>query len=167
MGVRGPRPKPTAIRKREGNPGKRGLNSAEPVFAAAGVPEPPAWLLDLAKTEWRRVAPELAAAGVLPSSALQALAGYCQSYARWREAEEWLTEHGITLVIKDKDGRVTGVREMPHVKIARDQKDAMRRFAAEFGLTPATAAGVTAKKAPTASKFDRPRPSESESQAIQ
>ena len=40
MGRRGPAPKPTAIKKAEGNPGKRKLNTEEPQ-PLPGVPECP------------------------------------------------------------------------------------------------------------------------------
>ena len=40
----GRKPKPTAIKKLEGNPGKRKLNTKEPI-PAKGMPECPQWLL--------------------------------------------------------------------------------------------------------------------------
>ena len=40
----GRKPKPTAIKKLEGNPGKRKLNTKEPI-PAKGMPECPDWLL--------------------------------------------------------------------------------------------------------------------------
>ena len=32
--------------------------------------------------------------GILTEHDLEAFAGYCQAYARWREAEEFLSQHG-------------------------------------------------------------------------
>ena len=46
----GRKPKPTAIKKLEGNPGKRKLNKNEPV-PAKGMPECPDWLLPEAKAD--------------------------------------------------------------------------------------------------------------------
>ena len=40
----GRKPKPTAVKKLEGNPGKRKLNTKEPV-PAKGMPDCPEWLL--------------------------------------------------------------------------------------------------------------------------
>lgn len=51
----GRKPKPTAIKKLEGNPGKRKLNTKEPI-PAKGMPECPEWLLAEAKKEWERLA---------------------------------------------------------------------------------------------------------------
>jgi phage terminase small subunit len=47
MGLRGPAPKPTAIKRLEGNPGKRKLNEMEPKMTV-GVPECPDHLDDVA-----------------------------------------------------------------------------------------------------------------------
>ena len=51
----GRKPKPTAVKKLEGNPGKRKLNSKEPV-PAKGIPACPDWLMPEAKKEWERLA---------------------------------------------------------------------------------------------------------------
>ena len=50
----GRKPKPTALKKLEGNPGKRKLNMKEPV-PAKGVPDCPKWLLPEAKADGRDV----------------------------------------------------------------------------------------------------------------
>ena len=47
----GRKPKPTALKKLEGNPGKRKLNTKEPV-PGKGMPDCPKWLLPVAKEEW-------------------------------------------------------------------------------------------------------------------
>ena len=48
------------------------------------------WLLPEAKKEWKRLASSLEAMGVLTMADLTAFAGYCQAYARWKEAEEFI-----------------------------------------------------------------------------
>ena len=60
----GPKPRPDAIKRKLGNPGKRALNDAAPQMPA-GVPEPPEWLDHEARREWARIVPILQAAGVL------------------------------------------------------------------------------------------------------
>ena len=47
----GRKSKPTALKKLEGNPGKRKLNTKEPV-PGKGMPDCPKWLLPEAKKEW-------------------------------------------------------------------------------------------------------------------
>ena len=64
----GRKPKPTAMKVLEGNPGKRKLIKKEPVPA---------------KVEWQRLAELMNQMGVLTEVDMAAFAAYCQSYARW------------------------------------------------------------------------------------
>ena len=91
----GRKPKPTAIKKLEGNPGKRKLNTKEPI-PAKGMPECPQWLLAEAKKEWERLADLMNQMGVLTEVDMAAFAAYFQSYARWKEAQEHITSEGST-----------------------------------------------------------------------
>ena len=85
------------------------------------------------------MAPSLEAMGVLTQVDLTAFAGYCQAYARWREAEEFLTQHGS--IFKTPSGYV---QQVPQVSIAQQNLKIMQSFCAEFGLTPATRARIIA-----------------------
>jgi P27 family predicted phage terminase small subunit len=86
-----------------------------------------------AKAEWSRITPELERLGLIARVDRAALAGYAQSWARWREAEQVIEEHGQTYVTP------TGfLRERPEVAIAASEKRALRLFALEFGLSPAS-----------------------------
>lgn len=143
MGARGPRPKPTAVKKREGNAGKRKLNDQEPEFETpAEVPPAPAFLNETARAEWDRVAPELFAQGLLKNPDIAALAGYCQCFARWVEAEKFIEENGSVIVMRDDDGDIKYVQQAPQVGISNRMLEHMRKFAAEFGMTPSARSRV-------------------------
>ena len=58
MAQRGRKPKPTAVKVLEGNPGKRSLNTNEPK-PVKKAPRCPAWLEDEAKKEWKRMAKQM------------------------------------------------------------------------------------------------------------
>ena len=60
----GRKPKPTALKKLEGNPGKRKLNTKEPM-PGKGMPDCPKWLLPEEKKEWERLCEKLSEMGVL------------------------------------------------------------------------------------------------------
>ena len=77
--------------------------------------------------------------GVLTQVDLTAFAGYCQAYARWREAEEFLSQHGS--IFKTPSGYV---QQVPQVSIAQQNLKIMQSFCSEFGLTPATRARIIA-----------------------
>ena len=83
----GRKPKPTAIKELEGNPGKRKLNKKEPK-PEKGMLVCPEWLLPEAKVEWKHLSEKLNQMGVLTEVDMAAFAAYCQSYARWKEAQE-------------------------------------------------------------------------------
>ena len=91
----GRKPKPTAVKKLEGNPGKRKLNTKEPI-PGKGMPDCPKWLLPEAKEEWKRLCDKLNQMGVLTEIDRAAFASYCQSYARWKEAQEHIDSEGAT-----------------------------------------------------------------------
>ena len=60
----GRKPKLTALKKLEGNPGKRQLNVKEPM-PGKGIPDCPKWLFPEAKMEWERLCVKLSEMGVL------------------------------------------------------------------------------------------------------
>jgi P27 family predicted phage terminase small subunit len=130
MATRGRKPKPTALKILEGNPGKRPLNDKEPQ-PEKKAPRCPSWLEPEAKKEWKRMAKTLEAIGVLTQIDKAAFAGYCQAYARWKEAEEFLSKHGT--IFKTPSGYI---QQVPQVSIAQTYLKVMKDFCSEFGLTP-------------------------------
>jgi P27 family predicted phage terminase small subunit len=70
--------------------------------------------------------------GVLTQVDKAAFAGYCQAYARWKEAEEFLSKHGT--IFKTPSGYI---QQVPQVSIAQTYLKVMKDFCSEFGLTPA------------------------------
>ena len=86
MATRGRKPKPTAIKILEGNPGRRPLNKNEPKPKEKKKLQCPSHLNAEAKKEWRRLSKVLIEMGVLTELDTAAFAGYCQAYARWKEA---------------------------------------------------------------------------------
>lgn len=136
--IRGPKPKPTAIRRANGNPGKRGYNHAEPQ-PPAGVPDCPAHLNAAGRDEWDRLVHVLCDMGVVTSVDRAALAAYCQCYGRWVEAEEKLQT--TPMLLKTATGYV---QQSPWLSIANKQLELMGRYMTELGLTPASRSRVAA-----------------------
>jgi P27 family predicted phage terminase small subunit len=128
----GRRPKPTALKILQGNPGKRALNKHEP--KPTGVPTCPSHLAAKAKAEWKRIGKELRAVGLLTVVDRAALAAYCTVYARWIDAEEQIQKFG-TVIKSPKSGFPIA---NPYVGVSNTALDLMRKFCVEFGLTPAS-----------------------------
>lgn len=140
----GRKPKPTAIKKMLGNPGKRALNENEPQ-PIPGIPKCPMWLTGIARQEWDEIAPQLDAMGVLYMTDGKALSAYCVCYARWRQAERIVEKLGLQVeeqvLARIKPGGdlvVVGTRlkRNPATIIAREMMQQMRAFLGEFGMTP-------------------------------
>jgi P27 family predicted phage terminase small subunit len=138
--MKGRKPLPTALKELEGDRGKgrRPMNKNEPRPSQAHV-KCPSWLMPEAKKEWKRLAPSLEAMGVLTTADITAFAGYCQAYARWKEAEEFISQHGS--IFQTPSGYV---QQVPQVSIAQQNLKIMQSFCSEFGLTPATRSRIIA-----------------------
>jgi len=150
----GPPPIPLIVHRMRGNPSKKKLPTGPKPALLPKCPEPPSFLSAYACDEWWRVAPELWALGLLSVLDTACLAAYCQTYSRWREAEEALAgDCDGGLLIKTQDGNP---RRNPLVKISADAAADMVRFANEFGLTAVArsrlAGGVYGQPPPN--KFD-------------
>lgn len=93
-----------------------------------------------AKKEWKRMAKQLEQIGILAEIDMAAFAGYCQAYARWKEAEECITQHGT--IVKTPSGYW---QQVPQVSIAQTYLKIMNRFCEQFGLTPSARSRITSE----------------------
>ena len=136
----GRRPKPTAIKQLEGNPGKRALNAEEPK-PLIGTPEMPKGMGRNATRIWKRKAAELLSMKVLTVVDGLALANFAKAEALgelfFREAIE---EPYVLEPIFSKDGDIVGHKKklspatMGFALMSRISKG----YQVEFGLTPAS-----------------------------
>ena len=140
MAQRGRKPKPTAVKVLEGNPGKRQLNELEPK-PEKKAPKCPVWLDKEAKKEWRRISKQLEELGILTEVDMAAFAGYCKAYSRWKEAEEFISKHGT--IVKTPSGYW---QQVPQVSIAQTYLKIMIKFCEQFGLTPSSWSRIVADK---------------------
>ena len=97
------------------------------------------WLLPEAKTEWIRLSEKLNQMGVLTEIDRSAFAAYCQSYARWKEAQEHINSEGATY--ETENGMQ---RPNPWVAICNTEQRLMMQAASEFGLTPSARSRIMA-----------------------
>ncbi|MBA3852921.1 MAG: phage terminase small subunit P27 family [Gemmatimonas sp.] len=145
-GRRGPAPQPRALKLLKGTfrPDRDG-GMPDPE-ALVEIPKAPAYLSTDAKREWKRVCAELIALGVLTNLDLAALEGYCTAYGRAVTAERSLKKSGKgirALTMLTPQGWIA----RPEVAIAKAAWAEARRFAQEFGITPASRTRVPHAKA--------------------
>ena len=133
MGVRGPAPIPTAIRRYEGNPGKRPLNEWEPQPKKVR-PAMPKHLDKIARKEWKRLCPILERMRVLSEADGIALANLCVDYSILQQAQESLAKTGLL----SKTAKTGMIHQSPLLNIIAVTTDRVTRGLREFGLTPAS-----------------------------
>lgn len=143
-------PKPTHLKVLEGNPGKRKLNSDEPM-PVVRAPSCPSHLDKEAKAEWKRISKELLQLGLLTNVDRAALAAYCQCWSRWVHAETKLAElRGEWTFTTDKGYEAA----TPWISIASKALAEMRAYISEFGLSPAARTRIQVKPAETVDPYD-------------
>ena len=118
--------------------GQAAQNNAEP-RPEKKAPPCPKWLEPEVKKEWRRLSKQLEQIGVLTEADQAAFASYCQASARWKEAEEFITQHGT--IVKTPSGYW---QQVPQVSIAQTYLKIMNKIAEQFGLTPSSRSRIIA-----------------------
>ncbi|MCB2082026.1 MAG: phage terminase small subunit P27 family [Rickettsiales bacterium] len=127
--------KPLALRVLEGNPGKRRLPKElvpDEKLQHVSAPKPPNSLNKQAKNEWRRLAPQLYALGLLQELDYTALEMYCETFVVWRHALNEMDRIGIIVMHP-----VTGSPMVnPYYTVAQKCQRDMLQILREFGMTP-------------------------------
>jgi P27 family predicted phage terminase small subunit len=135
MGKRGPKPKPTALRVLEGNPGRLPINTEEP--RPMGEPECPAHLSADGRAMWRQILDSLPP-GLITAADAPLLACYCESWATHKAATEAMHRDrdllGNNLIRND--------RPSPYLRIATEAARTMASLSTRLGLSPADRTGI-------------------------
>lgn len=138
MGARGPKPTPTATLEARGS-WRANTRTGEPK-PQRGAPKCPTWLDTEAKKKWRELVPELERLGLVTIVDGDALSAYCQAWAEFMIATKTIKKDGRYLRM-GKSGYLA-----PHPAVAQQRSawQAIKMFAALFGLDPADRARMTA-----------------------
>ncbi len=135
-------PKPAALKRLAGNPGKRKIREEPKVLILARVPYPPRMLNKHGKKEWHRVIKLLIKAGLYSELDMTILTIYCAEYGAWKEALEEIENSGGKVLVTDK-----GYQYMnPWVTIANNARAAMDKAITQFGMSPGSRSKVSASK---------------------
>ena len=120
---RGRKPKPTAVKIRQGNPGKRKLNENEPQFSEFDENTPPPDdLNENGKIMWAFVLKELIPQKVLLKTDLQTVANYCIAYQNRKQANRDIERYGS--VIESE----TGIKRNPAYTTLKEAMADMAKY---------------------------------------
>jgi P27 family predicted phage terminase small subunit len=144
---RGPKPKPTALKLAQGNPGKRKITTSEPI-PVAGDPVWPTEIKDtLAQQRWFSLVAELKAMNVLAKTDRDALVMYCLAFSRLVRAQAKVAEGGEVVNVGGSP------QPNPYLPIVNKAMEQMRKLGAEFGLTPSSRTGLRIENPEAPSKL--------------
>jgi len=135
--MRGRKPKPPRLKLLTGNPGKRPIKAKGPIApdSKARVATCPAWLAPEAKKEWKRIAPQLSARGLLSPLDRNSLAVYCTLVARMLRCRKIIEAEGESY-------EHNGLRKKhPIVGILEQTERQLAVWSRELGLTPSARRG--------------------------
>lgn len=135
----GRKPKPSALKLIDGNPGNRPISEHEPKPAKLYHPEPPDSFTDLEKAKWREITDKLARCRVLTELDLDALEIYCREWVNLQEAISDINQRGKLLQMP-----TGGVMWNPSWAQYKHSQSVCRSIMAEFGMTPSTRTGIVA-----------------------
>lgn len=148
--MKGRKPVPTALKILRGNPGRRALTVGEPKPRSDDAYPAPEWLDEEARAEWARLEPELVKIGLLTRADLPAFAAYCAEVGTFQSAARELAH---------PTRKLSGGRRNLLLGFRRKASQEMRRWAAEFGLTPAARVRLKSEPPPPEdplAKYRRP-----------
>jgi P27 family predicted phage terminase small subunit len=138
-------PTPTKVLELRGS-WRAKARKGEPKLAAT-KPRMPDWLSEEAQKVWKRLTALLQKAGLIATVDEFALTRYCVTFARWKEAEQWLQQWGTTCQVKHPvTGAVVGLVSWPQVKQAASLAEQLQRIEQNFGLSPAARARLTTQE---------------------
>lgn len=147
LSMKGRKPKPTAIKQAEGNPGRRPLAKVD-LTTAPEAPACPDWLDPGARLVWKHLVAKLMALGILRSVDQIMLAMLCDSVSMLKAARRRLDRERIELKKSNKNQddallyKTPGgtVIQSPLIGIINREKLNIQRLATEFGMSAAARA---------------------------
>ena len=142
MGKRGLKPKPTEVKKRNGNPGRRALNAAEP--SAGSSVKKPSRLQGAGSDLWDELIPLLSKMKLLDRADSLTLEMLCDAWSNYVEADDFIRAKGsVYKAPTGKDGFI--VRQFPQVAQRSDAWKRLRSLISEFGFTPSARVSLGTK----------------------
>ena len=133
MGKRGPAPTPTAKLEKRGSWRAKTRND-EPEGQSVKSASPPRWISKEGKKIWKKVFPIVSNMGIMKESDITALARYCDSMARYKNAQSFIQEHGETYSTTNKFGEEV-IKLYPQGNLLLKLEPILIRLEQHFGLT--------------------------------
>jgi P27 family predicted phage terminase small subunit len=132
--ARGRKPKPTAQKRAQGNPGKRRLNDAEPQ-PRAGAWTVPAHLPPVARAKFCELAEMLGRTNVMTEADSDALAIYAECWVRYVALAKTVETQGPIIEAINSAGLPVN-KLNPALTALHGEVERLRAIGSDFGLSP-------------------------------
>ena len=124
--------KPTAIKERIGNPGKRQLGNPPEPPKPKHFPKPPNGIGDHARKFWKEYGPGLYGLGLLTVADVAVWTETCRTFQRMMDALCEIRNRGDELIeVTDN-----GFRKSPWLAVYQQERKEWVALVKEFGMTP-------------------------------
>lgn len=143
-GNSGRRPQPSSLKLVAGSGGNRQVRAPAPAPVKVKLPSCPEWLSSAAKAEWRRVAKDLHALGLLTSLDRAVLVQYCEAWSDFllirTRINELTKAAGAERLM---DTTPNGFRQMAaELIVCKQAEERLRTAASRIGLDPSARASI-------------------------
>lgn len=143
MGTRGPAKRPAKEHKKRGT--YRPDRHAEPEGVKVGEPFMPRGMPKLAQAAWKRIVPELVAAGLVARIDQEALRQLCEAIADYERAEDAISKVGLLVPHTTTQGDLI-LKLNPAWTTKHNSRTAIIALCQRFGMTPSGRTGLGTKK---------------------
>ncbi len=139
MGLRGPSRIPKEILKMRGS-WRADAHGPEPEAERAKL-RCPSWLRPMAKTAWRKVVRQMGIMGILTMADENLVARYCETWARWRKANEFIAKNGESYTVRE-GRKIIGIHKYAETVVASQLLSALTKMEDRMGLSPSARASL-------------------------
>lgn len=151
MGARGPAGKPAELKVLEGNRSHRAIDLTSTFRPEVGAPPLPRDLSREGKKAWKRLVPELVRYNLLSKIHADALEDLCETIGLIKVLRKSINSRQELLLSKNEDPARAVVSSTPNgmevqspiYQALNREREKLRSWVGEFGLTPAQQARVT------------------------
>lgn len=129
------RKKSNNLKRLAGNPGQRFVpaDDVKPVHPLGDAPD---HLDAVGRRAWDTLGPSVVDATGAGDLDRMLFAGLCSAWSHHVAAEKSVQQHGRVIEIRDANGTVKSASPSPDFKVSMEALNIVKRFAADFGLSP-------------------------------
>ena len=141
MGLRGPTRTSKDVLKMRGSWLADSRGDEPQAEKASPTMRCPSWLQAEAKRAWKKIVKQMGIMGILTYADENLVARYCETWARWRRANQFIIEKGEGYPVT-RDGKIVSVHKFPQTVVASQLLSELTKMEDRMGLSPGSRASL-------------------------